>query len=191
MDEYQNQENNANGYQSPYGNVNGYQQPNTPNGYQQANTPNGYQQPYAPNGYQQPNTPNGYQAPVNGANGYQQPYNPNGYQPPVNGANGYPQPYDMNGYRSFDDAMNSNQVVNSGDMPNAGLYLFLLIVGFLCGILWGLLSLGPYKRMKAAIEANDSVEAKKNANKILIFAIIGVVLNVMVLIGNLAQSGAF
>ena len=73
-------------------------------------------------------------------------------------------------------------------MPNQGLYLFLLILGFLCGIIWGALSIGPYNRMKAAIAANDAVEAKKNAKKILIFALIGVVINVLLIIGKFANN---
>ena len=75
----------------------------------------------------------------------------------------------------------------AGDMPNKTVYLVLMIVGFLCGILWGLLSIGPYNKMKAAIDANDSVTAKKNAKKILIFVIIGVVLNALLFIVKMAQ----
>ena len=71
------------------------------------------------------------------------------------------------------------------EMPNLTVYKVLLVVGFLCGIIWGALSMGPYNKMKAAVEAGDVAEARSCANKIRIFVIIGVILNVFFIIGRL------
>lgn len=72
-------------------------------------------------------------------------------------------------------------------MPSTGLHTFLLVLGFLCGILWGALSIGPYRKMKAAIQSGDAAEANANAKKIRIFAIIGVVVNVLFIIGRMGR----
>ena len=71
-------------------------------------------------------------------------------------------------------------------MPSKSTYLVLVIVGFLFGILWGLLSLSPYNKLKVAVDNGDVEEATANAKKIRIFVIIGVVLNILVLIGRMA-----
>ena len=73
------------------------------------------------------------------------------------------------------------------NMPKKGTYTFLLVLGFLMGLIWGLLSLGPYKAMNAAVEAGNADEAWANAKKIKRFIIIGVVINVLILIGKMAQ----
>ncbi len=73
-------------------------------------------------------------------------------------------------------------------MPSKGAYTFLLIIGFLCGILWGALSIGPYRKMKAAIDAGEVAEANSNAKKIRIFVIIGVVINILLIISKFAQK---
>ena len=101
--------------------------------------------------------------------------------------NNYPNQTPQNNYQAPQN--NYPNQMPQGDMPSQGFYLFLVIVGFLCGILWGALSLGPYNKMKAAIAANDSVEAKANAKKIRTFIIIGIVINVLLIIGKLAQEG--
>ena len=75
------------------------------------------------------------------------------------------------------------------NMPSTGLYLLLTILGFLFGILWGILCISPYKALKAAVAAGDAETAKAQAKKIRIFVIIGVVLNVLIVIGQLAQAG--
>ncbi len=75
-------------------------------------------------------------------------------------------------------------------MPNQTLYLVLTILGFALGIVWGLLSLDPYKRMKAAIAANDAATAIASAAKIKKWFIIGLIVNVLIVIGQLAQAGA-
>ncbi len=72
------------------------------------------------------------------------------------------------------------------EMPKKGTYTALLVVGFICGILWGILSISPYQKLKVAIENGDVEEAQANAKKIRIFVIIGVVVNALVLIGRMA-----
>ena len=74
-------------------------------------------------------------------------------------------------------------------MPSQGGYLALVILGFLLGILWGALSIAPYNKMKAAIANGDAETAQANAKKIRTFVIVGLVINVLLVIGNLAQSG--
>lgn len=71
-------------------------------------------------------------------------------------------------------------------MPSKGLYLTMVIVGFFLGILWGVLSISPYQKMKAAIDAGDSVTAWDNAKKIRTFFWIGVAVNVLIIIGRMA-----
>ena len=74
------------------------------------------------------------------------------------------------------------------EMPKKGLYLVLTILGFLLGIIWGALSIGPYNKMKAAIEANDAAEAWLNAGKIKKWFMIGLVINILMFIGRMAQA---
>ena len=81
-----------------------------------------------------------------------------------------------------------NPEMQNQKMPSQGLYLVLVIVGFLCGILWGALSISPYSKMKAAIAAGDAETANANAKKIRIFVIIGIVLNVLIIIGQNAGA---
>ena len=156
--------------------------PQIPNGnqpYYANQTPDNYQPfngPQAPNGnqpYYANQTPDNYQ-PFNG------PQVPNGNQPYyANRASGNYQPFNAN--QAFTDE-------DTGSMPSAGLYLFLVIVGFLCGILWGALSVGHYSKLKNAIAAGDIVEARTHANKILIFTLIGVGINVLVFLGQLGKA---
>ena len=140
------------------------------------------------------------QAPYGGypQQGYQQQgYPQQGYQ-----QQGYPQydannvqPYDVNGgYQQANSTMNGYPLDNGvraadGPMPNKTLYTVLLVIGFHCGILWGILALSPYNKMKAAIDAGDSVEANKQAKKVMIFAVIGIVLNAAILIFNVMGGG--
>ena len=148
------------------------------------------QQGYPQQGYPQQGYPQqGYQ---------QQGYQQQGYQQqtayPQYNANNV-QPYDANGgYRQADSTMNGYPLDNGvrtpdGPMPNKTLYTVLLVIGFLCGILWGLLALSPYKKMTAAIDAGDSAEANKQAKKVMIFAVIGIVLNAAILIFNVMGGG--
>ena len=71
---------------------------------------------------------------------------------------------------------------NMEKMPSKGFYLFLVIVGFLFGILWGALSISPYNKLKAAVDSGDAETANANAKKIRTYVIIGVVLNVVIFI---------
>lgn len=151
----------------PYQQQPGYQ-PQQQTGYQQSGYPyqqqSGGYQPQQQSGYQQSSYPYQQQA------GY--PYQQqNMYQAQPQPGYSYPQ--------------NS---VTDGPMPSQGLYLVLLVIGFLCGILWGALSLGPYQTMKTAIANNDGVTARANAKKILIFTLIGVAINALIIIGRIAAA---
>ena len=72
-------------------------------------------------------------------------------------------------------------------MPKKGLYVFWMVVGFLTGALWGLLSISPMSKMNKAIAAGDSYEAWRNAKKIRMFALIGIGVNVLFIIISLAN----
>ncbi len=65
------------------------------------------------------------------------------------------------------------------EMPKKGLYLTMLILSILLGVLWGLLSIGPYTKMNQAITAGDSETAWANAKKIRTFFWIAVAINVV------------
>ena len=71
-------------------------------------------------------------------------------------------------------------------MPSKGANLAMVIIGFFLGVLWGALSIGPYRKLKVAVDNGDVAEAQANAKKIRIFFIIGVVVNVLFIIGSLA-----
>lgn len=71
-------------------------------------------------------------------------------------------------------------------MPSQGGHLALVILGFLFGILWGALSISPYNKMKEAIANGDAETAQANAKKIRTFVIIGLVINVLIIIGKLS-----
>ena len=72
------------------------------------------------------------------------------------------------------------------EMPNKGSHLAMLIVSFILGILWGLLALSPYNKMKAAIEAGDAETAWANAKKVKIFFWISIAVNVVFIIVRVA-----
>ena len=65
----------------------------------------------------------------------------------------------------------------SNNMPKRGLYLFFVIAGFCLGILWGILSLSPYNKMKFAIEDGDEDVAWANAKKIRTYFIISLIVS--------------
>ena len=66
-------------------------------------------------------------------------------------------------------------------MPSKGAYTALLILGFICGILWGILSISPYSKMSKAIDAGNAAEAWENAKKVKILCLIGVAINVVMI----------
>ena len=74
------------------------------------------------------------------------------------------------------------------EMPSKGFHLFLLILGFLLGVIWGILSIGPSRAMTEAIAAGDAETAWINAKKIRKWVLIGLVVNVLVVIGRIAGS---
>ncbi|MBQ3667876.1 MAG: hypothetical protein II920_01485 [Clostridia bacterium] len=73
-------------------------------------------------------------------------------------------------------------------MPSKGLYTFLMIVGWLCGALWGALSIAPLVRMRNAIREGDSFTAWDNARKIRTYVIIGAVINVVFIFISIAMN---
>ena len=75
-------------------------------------------------------------------------------------------------------------------MPSKNGYLALVIIGFILGVLWGALSIGPYNDMKQAIEVGNVDEARKNAKKIRTFFIIGLVVNVLIVLGQVAAASS-
>ena len=110
-----------------------------------------------------------------------------------------PRPFDQNPFDSFNKPGESDGGTNpfdrnappyssasyrssSAPMPRRGLYIFWLIVGFACGVLWGALSIAPFRRMNAAIARDDSYDAWANAEKVRMFALIGIGVNVLFLI---------
>ena len=70
-------------------------------------------------------------------------------------------------------------------MPSQGGYLALIILGFVLGIIWGALSISPYRKMKAAINSGDMETAQANAKKIRIYVIIGLAINILIIISRL------
>ena len=72
-------------------------------------------------------------------------------------------------------------------MPSVGLHTFLLVLGFACGVLWGALSIRPYKGMKRCIQDGDSFGAWDYAKKVKMFAFIGVGVNILFLLFSFMQ----
>ena len=172
--------------QAPYGQTNYGQAPYGQTNYNQA--------PYGQTNYSQaPDGQTNYgQAPYGQTNYNQAPYGQTNYGQAPDGQTNYSQPYDVNGgYQQVNSTMNGYPLDNGvraadGPMPNKTLYTVLLVLGFICGILWGILALGPYKKMNEAINAGNSAEANAQAKKVMIFAVIGIVLNAVILIGRFA-----
>lgn len=79
-----------------------------------------------------------------------------------------------------------DSIMDEQKMPSSGGCLAMLIVGFALGIIWGALSISPYKKVKAAIANGDVATAQENAKKIRMFMIIGIVVNVLFFIIQLA-----
>ena len=71
------------------------------------------------------------------------------------------------------------------DMPSKGVAIALIVVGFVCGVIWGIIGVVQYGPMKAAIQRGDVVEAKDKFGVIRNATIIGVVINILFLIAQL------
>ena len=71
-------------------------------------------------------------------------------------------------------------------MPSKGGHLAMVIVGFLCGILWGILAIGPYNKMKAAIDAGDDAAAWTYSKNVKLYYWIGIAVNILIIIGRMA-----
>lgn len=70
---------------------------------------------------------------------------------------------------------------NQADMPSKGLAIALIVVGFLCGIIWGIVGFTQYGPMKEAINRGDVATAKDKFKTIAIATGVGVVINVLLL----------
>jgi len=70
---------------------------------------------------------------------------------------------------------------NQADMPSNGLAIALIVVGFLCGIIWGIVGFTQYGPMKEAINRGDVATAKDKFKTIAIATGVGVVINVLLL----------
>ena len=67
-------------------------------------------------------------------------------------------------------------------MPVKGKYTAILVLSFLLGIIWGVLSIRPYMDMTKAINENNLSEAWDNAHQIKNYCLIGVGVNLMLLV---------
>lgn len=72
------------------------------------------------------------------------------------------------------------------NMPSKGGHLALVILGFLIGILWGVLAIFPYRKMTAAINDGDVETAQANAKKVRLYFFVGLALNVVLFIARVA-----
>ena len=70
---------------------------------------------------------------------------------------------------------------NEKKMPSVGGHLTMVIFGFIFGVLWGALAIGPFNRMKTAVNAGDSDTAWANAKKVKMFFFIGLGINILFL----------
>ena len=77
--------------------------------------------------------------------------------------------------------------MEENEMPVQGFYLALVILGFVLGIIWGVVSIFPYRNMKAAINSGDVELAQINAKTIKSYVFIGFVMNVLVFIASLPR----
>ena len=75
-----------------------------------------------------------------------------------------------------------------GQMPNKTTYTIWLVVGFLMGILWGVLAVFPFMKMRKAIDANDLIEAWVNADKVQGFVIVGMVISFIAAVFRMLYS---
>lgn len=69
-------------------------------------------------------------------------------------------------------------------MPSKGAAIALIVIGFLCGIIWGVIGIVMYSGMSKAIEAGDLATATTKFRNIAIATGIGVALNVIVILSG-------
>ena len=131
-------------------------------------------------------------------------YNPNNnpYQQQGQFGTQQPNPYNQQQVQYGDPSFGTQQQYNgqqyggqqfqqvpAGSMPNPNTYLVLVIIGFVCGVIWGALTVSNYTKLKQAVAANNYAMAQDCAKKIRTVIIIGVIINVLVFIGRLSQAG--
>ena len=73
-------------------------------------------------------------------------------------------------------------------VPNTTTAIILIVIGFVSGIIWGIIGVVQYGPMKRAIESGDVVTANKKANIIKIATGIGVAVNILAIIGMSMSS---
>ena len=87
--------------------------------------------------------------------------------------------YENEGYMPEDDY--------KPPMPGTGVATLWLVIGFVGGALWGALALTRYIRMRRAIKDGLAYEAIDNAKKVRMFALIGIAVNAVVILIQLAR----
>ena len=80
--------------------------------------------------------------------------------------------------------------VSTANMPSLTVATVLVVIGFLCGIIWGVYGLTQRSTLQAAIEAGNVEVANKKFRNIVIATVIGVVLSILASIGRMAEAGA-
>ena len=78
----------------------------------------------------------------------------------------------------------SSPNVTAANMPSKGAAIALIVVGFLCGIIWGIIGVVMYTGMSSAMAAGDAATASSKFRNIAIATGIGVVLNILIVIGS-------
>lgn len=100
----------------------------------------------------------------------------------------YQQSYQAQPANQYQQYQQNPAPAATGSMPSKGGAIALIVIGFLCGIIWGVIGVVQYGPMKNAIEAGDSATASKKFRNIAIATGIGVFLNVAYVIGAIALS---
>ena len=72
-------------------------------------------------------------------------------------------------------------------LPSKGSYTVLMILGFFLGLIWGILSIGPYRKMSIALDAGDADTAWVNANKIRKWFRVGAAFNICMILMMMCQ----
>lgn len=74
----------------------------------------------------------------------------------------------------------------AANMPSLTVAKVLIVIGFLCGIIWGVVGFTQYKPMKEAIMRGDADTAHKDFRIIAIASALGIVVNVIFLVMQLS-----
>lgn len=92
---------------------------------------------------------------------------------------------------SLNDAKPERQDVQEDPkMPNPSTYMALIVVGFLCGVIWGAIGLSQYGALKDAVAQGDAETANKKASTIRIVTIIGVCIQLFLLMAMCGRASS-